>query len=169
MGKTAFALNIARNVGMLRNPRKTVAVFSLEMSKEQLALRMLCAEGHGLIPAVCAGDIWTNRSGDASSMLPTICRMSRCSLMTSGLSALDIRAKARRLQAEHGLSLIIVDYLQLLRGRGRVENRQQENLRDQSVTESSGQRAQGSGGCTLPAEPRRGTTRGSYATAGGFT
>jgi replicative DNA helicase len=127
MGKTAFALNIARNVGMrMRDPRQAVAVFSLEMSKEQLALRMLCAEARIDSSRLRRGYLdkqeWgrlVNAANDLSDV-PVFIDDS------PGLSALDIRAKARRLQAEHGLSLIIVDYLQLLRGRGRVENRQQE-------------------------------------------
>jgi replicative DNA helicase len=127
MGKTAFALNIARNVGMrMRDPRQAVAVFSLEMSKEQLALRMLCAEARIDSSRLRRGYLdkqeWgrlVNAANDLSD-IPIFIDDS------PALSALDIRAKARRLQAEHGLSLIIIDYLQLLRGRGRVENRQQE-------------------------------------------
>jgi replicative DNA helicase len=127
MGKTAFALNIARNVGMrVRDPHQAVAVFSLEMSKEQLALRMLCAEARIDSSRLRRGYLdkqeWgrlVNAANDLSDV-PVFIDDS------PGLSALDIRAKARRLQAEHGLSLMVIDYLQLLRGRGRVENRQQE-------------------------------------------
>ena len=127
MGKTLFAMNIARNVGIrLREPRQAVAIFSLEMSKEQLAMRMLCAEARidssrlrrGYLKST-SGDVLVNAANDLSD-LPVFIDDS------PGLSALDIRAKARRLQAEHGLGLIIIDYLQLLRGRGRIENRQQE-------------------------------------------
>jgi len=129
MGKTAFALNIARNVAAnFGGPREAVAIFSLEMSKEQIALRMLCSEGR-----IDSNDL---RRGYIGSRDPRWGRLVNAANNlydlpifiddTPSLTALDIRAKARRLQAEHGLSLIIIDYLQLLRGRGRIENRQQE-------------------------------------------
>jgi replicative DNA helicase len=96
------------------------------MSKEQLAMRMLCAEARidsiRLLRGYLDKQEWgrlVNAANDLSDIPVFIDD-------TPALSALDIRAKARRLQAEHGLSLIIIDYLQLLRGRGRIENRQQE-------------------------------------------
>ncbi|HSF33226.1 MAG TPA: replicative DNA helicase [Candidatus Tectomicrobia bacterium] len=127
MGKTSYALNIARNVAQrFHEAQQAVAVFSLEMSKEQLALRMLCAEAEidsnnlrrGFIEKREWGRL-VNAANDLSD-LPIYIDDS------PGISVLDIRAKARRLQAEHGLGLVIIDYLQLLRGRGRMENRQQE-------------------------------------------
>jgi replicative DNA helicase len=127
MGKTAFALNIARNVGMrVREAREAVAVFSLEMSKEQLALRMLCSEGRIDSSRLRRGYLdkseWGRLVNAANDLSDTPVFIDD----SPGLSVLDLRAKSRRLQAEHGLSLIIIDYLQLLRGRGRVESRQQE-------------------------------------------
>jgi replicative DNA helicase len=127
MGKTSFALNIARNVGVrVQDPRQPVAIFSLEMSKEQLALRMLCAEAEIDSSRLRRGYLdkkeWGRLVNAANDLSDTPIFIDD----SPSLTALDIRAKARRLQAEHGLSLIIIDYLQLLRGRGRVENRQQE-------------------------------------------
>jgi replicative DNA helicase len=127
MGKTAFALNIARNVGMrMRQPREAVAVFSLEMSKEQLALRMLCSEGRIDSSRLRRGYLdkseWGRLVNAANDLSDTPIFIDD----SPGLSVLDLRAKSRRLQSERGLSLIIIDYLQLLRGRGRVESRQQE-------------------------------------------
>jgi len=127
MGKTAFALNIARNVGVrIREPREAVAIFSLEMSKEQLALRMLCAEGRIDSSRLRRGYLdkseWGRLVNAANDLSDTPVFIDD----SPSLSVLDLRAKSRRLQAEQGLSLIIIDYLQLLRGRGRVESRQQE-------------------------------------------
>ena len=127
MGKTSLALNIARNVGVrAQEPRQPVAIFSLEMSKEQLALRMLCAEAEIDSSRLRRGYLdkkeWGRLVNAANDLSDTPIFIDD----SPSLTALDIRAKARRLQAEHGLSLIIIDYLQLLRGRGRVENRQQE-------------------------------------------
>lgn len=127
MGKTSFALNIARNVGIRHHqPRDAVAVFSLEMSKEQLALRMLCAEARIDSSRLRRGYLDKNEWGRLVNAANDLSELPIFIDDSPGLTALDIRAKARRLQAEHGLSLIIIDYLQLLRGRGRVENRQQE-------------------------------------------
>lgn len=124
MGKTAFCLNIAAYVGVVKN--KTVAIFSLEMSREQLVIRMLCSEAR-----VNAGKVRTGYLSKAD--WPDLTRaagvLSESSIFiddSPAQSVLDIRAKARRLQAEKGLDLIIIDYLQLMRTRGKVENRQQE-------------------------------------------
>jgi replicative DNA helicase len=96
------------------------------MSKEQLALRMLCAEARIDSSRLRRGYLdkqeWGRLVNAANDLSDTPVFIDD----TPSLSALDIRAKARRLQAEHGLGLIIIDYLQLLRGRGRIENRQQE-------------------------------------------
>ena len=127
MGKTSFALNIARNVGVrVREPRQAVAIFSLEMSKEQLALRMLCAEAEIDSSRLRRGYLDKNEWGRLVNAANELSDTPIFIDDSPSLTALDIRAKARRLQAEHGLGLIIIDYLQLLRGRGRVENRQQE-------------------------------------------
>jgi len=125
MGKTAFALNIAQHVAVdLREP---VAVFSLEMAKEQLALRMLCAESMVDSSKVRKGFIsredWPKLTNAAG-------RLAEAPLFiddSSSVTVLEIRAKARRLRMEHGgLSLVVVDYLQLMRSRGNFERREQE-------------------------------------------
>ena len=126
MGKTTLALNIAAYAGMRTG--KPIAIFSLEMSKEQLALRMLCAEAKvdsaKLRTGFLAGSDWsllTTAAGDLSGQANIYIDD------TPMQTALDIRAKARRLRAEQGdLGLVIVDYLQLMQGRARAENRQQE-------------------------------------------
>lgn len=124
MGKTAFSLNIAQHVGV--NSNEPVAIFSLEMSKEQLAFRMLCSEARVDSNKIRKGfiqkDDWHNLTSAASKLAGSPIFIDD----TSGMSVLEMRAKARRLKAEHGLSLVIVDYLQLMRGRGNVERREQE-------------------------------------------
>jgi replicative DNA helicase len=125
MGKTAFSLNIAQHVGV--RVRRPVAIFSLEMSKEQLVMRMLCAEAQidssKLRTGFLSREDWPRLTRAAGTL-------SEASIYiddTPAQSSLDIRAKARRLRAELGdLALVIVDYLQLMRGRARTENRQQE-------------------------------------------
>ncbi|MEW6419283.1 MAG: replicative DNA helicase [Nitrospirota bacterium] len=124
MGKTAFALNIAQHVGLeLREP---VAIFSLEMAKEQLAFRMLCAEAMVNSNSIRKGFIkkedWHKLTGAASNLTGAPIFIDD----SSSITALELRAKARRLKMEHGLSLVIVDYLQLMRGRGSFERREQE-------------------------------------------
>ena len=126
MGKTTLALNIAAYAGMQTG--KPIAVFSLEMSKEQMALRMLCAEARvdsaKLRTGFLAGSDWsllTTAAGDLSGQANIYIDD------TPMQTALDIRAKARRLRSEQGdLGLVIIDYLQLMQGRSRAENRQQE-------------------------------------------
>lgn len=124
MGKTAFALNIAQHVGI--EIREPVAVFSLEMAKEQLAFRMLCAEAMVNSSSVRKGII---RKEDWHKLTSAASRLTDAPIFiddSSSISALELRAKARRLKMEHGLSLVIVDYLQLMRGRGSFERREQE-------------------------------------------
>lgn len=125
MGKTAFSLNIARHVGVdLKEP---VAIFSLEMSKEQLAMRMLCSEAMVDSNSIRKGFI---RKEDWSKLTNAAGRLTESPIFiddTSSITVLEMRAKARRLKLEHkGLSLIIVDYLQLMKGRGNFERREQE-------------------------------------------
>jgi len=124
MGKTSFCLNIARHAGLTGS--HTVGVFSLEMSKEQLVMRMLCSEARV--------DMHRLRSGffsekDWAKLIQAVSRLSSARVFiddSASLSVLEMRAKARRLKLEHGLDLLIVDYLQLMQGRGRFENRTQE-------------------------------------------
>jgi replicative DNA helicase len=124
MGKTAFALNIAQHVAIKRN--ETVAIFSLEMSKESLLTRMLCAAARVDSQKFRAGFL----NGDERRQLRAAAmEMSQAPLYmddTAGTNLMDIHAKLRRLQAERGLGLVVLDYLQLMQGRGRSENRVQE-------------------------------------------
>lgn len=125
MGKTAFALNIAQHVGIeLKEP---VAIFSLEMSKEQLALRMLCAESMVNASYVRKGFIskqdWPKLTRAAGKLADAPIYIDD----SSAINVLDVRAKSRRLKKEKGgLSLIVVDYLQLMKSRGNFERREQE-------------------------------------------
>jgi replicative DNA helicase len=96
------------------------------MSKEQLALRMLCAEARIDSNKLRRGYLDKSEWGRLVNAANDLSDIPIFIDDSPALTALDVRAKARRLQAEHGLSLLIVDYLQLLRGRGRVESRQQE-------------------------------------------
>jgi replicative DNA helicase len=124
MGKTAFCLNVAQYVGIEKG--EPVAIFSLEMSKEQLVLRMLCSEAevdsHKLRSGYLGEADWPKLTTAAGRLTEAPIFIDDSPIIT----ALEMRAKARRLKAEHGLSLIIVDYLQLMRGRGRFERREQE-------------------------------------------
>ncbi|MGQ9499723.1 MAG: replicative DNA helicase [Dissulfurimicrobium sp.] len=124
MGKTALALNIAQNAAIDNNV--TVAIFSLEMSREQLALRMLCSEARVNAQNVRTGFLSEH---DWPLLINAAGRLSEASIFiddTPAASVLEIRAKARRLKSEHGLGLVIIDYLQLMRGKGQSERREQE-------------------------------------------
>jgi replicative DNA helicase len=124
MGKTAFALNIARNAAV--ESQVPVAVFSLEMSKEQLSMRMLCAESRvdssRLRSGFFSGEDWRklNEAANVFYEAPVYIDDS------PNLGSLDVRAKARRLRMEKGLGLIIIDYLQLMKSRIVSERRDLE-------------------------------------------
>ncbi|MBO6177951.1 MAG: replicative DNA helicase [Selenomonadaceae bacterium] len=125
MGKTAFVLNIAANVA---RADKVVAFFSLEMSKDQLVSRMIASEGSLDSQRLRTGDL---QDGDWDNVVKTADTLSKMQLYiddTPGISIMDLRGKARRLKAEAGLDLIIIDYLQLMQGRtaSKGDNRQQE-------------------------------------------
>ena len=128
MGKTTLALDIARNVAV--KGKESVGIFSLEMSKEQLVDRLLCSE---------AGvDLWKMRTGkltdqgendDFTRINHAMGKLSEAKIYiddSANANVMEIRTKARRLQTEHGLGLIVIDYLQLMEGRGNKENRVQE-------------------------------------------
>ncbi len=125
MGKTAFALNIAEHAAI--RAQEPVAIFSLEMSKESLVQRILCAEGR-----VDAGRLRRGRlRDDEYAQLATAAGYLNTAPIfiddTPAITVLETRAKARRLKADRpDLSMVIVDYLQLMQGRSRSENRQQE-------------------------------------------
>ncbi|NLW56112.1 MAG: replicative DNA helicase [Firmicutes bacterium] len=124
MGKTTFALNIAEHVAVqLKLP---VIVFSLEMSKEQLAMKLLCSEAGVDNQRIRTGNL---KEEDWPRLSHALGRLSEAAMYiddSPNLSVMQVRAKARRVKAERGLGLIVIDYLQLMQGRGRVESRQQE-------------------------------------------
>ncbi len=124
MGKTAFTLNIAQNVGVRQH--KTVAFFSLEMSQEQLVQRILCQISHIDSQKLRTGQLnsdeeWTRLTDACDKLYQAPIYIDD----TPGISVAEMRSKARRLKSEHGLDLIVVDYLQLMQGRN-AESRQQE-------------------------------------------
>ena len=124
MGKTSFALNIAQYAAIEANV--PVGIFSLEMSKEQLSLRMLCSEAKVDAQRLRTGFL---SESDWPKLTRAVGSLSEAPIFvddTPALSILEMRAKARRLKSEKGLGLIIVDYLQLMRGRVNVERREQE-------------------------------------------
>ena len=126
MGKTAFVLNVAQH--MATRDKKSVAIFSLEMPREQLAMRMMCAEGlidsQHFRTGAMSNDEWKNLVDAAD-------RLSASPMFiddTAGVNAVELRNKARRISKEHGLDCIIIDYLQLMDGgaHSRIDNRQQQ-------------------------------------------
>jgi replicative DNA helicase len=121
MGKTSLVLNIAQYVATL--PEQSVGFFSLEMSKESLFLRLLTSEAQIDSHRLMSGAIGQKDYGRISHALETLSAMKLYIDDTANIGVLEMRAKSRRLQAEHGLSLIVVDYIQLMSGRGRFENR----------------------------------------------
>jgi replicative DNA helicase len=124
MGKTALALNMAQHVAVKKG--MPVGIFSLEMSRQQLLMRFLCAESLVDAHKVRTGYIARD---DFQQLIDALARVTQAPLHiddSSSLTIMEMRAKARRLKAEHGLKLIIVDYLQLMSSYGRVENRVQE-------------------------------------------
>ncbi len=124
MGKTAFALNIGLHVGT--SGERTAGVFSLEMAKEQLFMRMLTSEARVDSHRFRTGLLTESDYGSLSDAMGRLAQARVFIDDTPGLGLLEMRAKSRRLKAEHGLDLIIVDYIQLMQGRGRFENRTQE-------------------------------------------
>jgi replicative DNA helicase len=121
---TAFALNVAQHVGITLHGR--VLVLSLEMSAQQIVQRMLCSEAKVDSQAVRTGYL---SSADWHRLTAAAGRLSEASIFiddSPGLTVLEARAKARRMKAEHGLDLLVIDYLQLMRGRASMESRQQE-------------------------------------------
>jgi replicative DNA helicase len=124
MGKTALALNIAQHVCMRLN--KTVAVFSLEMSRESLLTRMLCATARVDSQRFRAGFLSQEERRKLNQALHELVEAPLYIDDTSGLNLMDMHAKLRRLQQEREIGLVIVDYLQLMSSPGRQENRNQE-------------------------------------------
>lgn len=132
MGKTALALSIAKNVGM--ESGKGVAVFSLEMPKTQIVTRLLCQEAKVSSERVRSGKL---AESDFPRLVESASKLSNAPIFiddTAAVGVLEMRAKARRLHREHGLSMVIVDYLQLMRGSQRRRN----EAREQEIAEISG-------------------------------
>jgi replicative DNA helicase len=121
VGKTSLVLNIAQHVGTKTD--LSVGVFSLEMSKEQLFLRMLTAEARIDAHRLRRGFLGERDWGKLSQAIGTLSEAKIFVDDTPAIGVLEMRAKCRRLAAEHGLNLAIVDYIQLMQGRGRFENR----------------------------------------------
>ncbi len=124
MGKTAMALNIAQYAAVQKHV--PVALFNLEMSKDQLVNRMLCSEvmvdSHKMRTGKLDDEDWKKIARALGPLSEAPIYIDD----TPGLTVMDIRAKCRRLKLEKRLGLVVIDYLQLMRGRGRAENRQQE-------------------------------------------
>ena len=124
MGKTALALSMIRNASL--DAKVGVGMFSLEMANHQLAMRLLCAEArvdsHYVRTGKLPSKLWRNLSVSAGSLENAPIYLDD----TPALSVLELRAKARRLKAEHNIGMIVVDYLQLMQGPKGVESRQQE-------------------------------------------
>lgn len=125
VGKTAFALNVAQSIAV--KERENVAIFSLEMGAEQLVMRMLCAEGNIDAQVLRTGSL---EDPDWEKLMMAMGSLSNAGIFiddTPGVRINEIRAKCRRLKQEHGLGMVLIDYLQLIQGSGRPgENRQQE-------------------------------------------
>ena len=124
MGKTAFALNIAQNAAVRHNV--PVAIFSLEMSEEQLVNRMLCSEAMIDAQKLRTGEL---EDDDWPKLIQALGPLSRSEIYifdTPGASPMDVRSKCRKLKMEKGLGLILIDYLQLMNGDGKNDSRQQE-------------------------------------------
>jgi len=125
VGKTAFALNVAQNVAV--NTDDTVAIFSLEMGAEQLVQRMLCAEGNIDAQRLRNGALEPDDWGKLTMAMGSLSNASIYIDDSPGIRVNEIRSKCRRLKQEHGLGMILIDYLQLIQGSGSArENRQQE-------------------------------------------
>jgi len=125
VGKTAFALNIAQNVAT--KTEESVAIFSLEMGADQLVSRMLCAEGNIDSQRLRTGNLESDDWGKLTMAMGSLSNAGIYIDDSPGIRVSEIRSKCRRLKQEHGLGMIIIDYLQLIQGSGNSqENRQQE-------------------------------------------
>jgi replicative DNA helicase len=124
MGKTSFVINMAQNAALEHG--KVVGVFSLEMSKEQLFMRMLTSEARVDSQRLRQGMLLER---DLPAIAQAAEKLSMAKIFiddSASIGVLEMRAKSRRLKAEHGLDMLVIDYVQLMQGRGRFENRQQE-------------------------------------------
>jgi replicative DNA helicase len=121
MGKTSLVLNMAQHVGTKTD--MTVGMFSLEMSKEQLFLRLLTAEARIDAHRLRGGFLGERDWGRLSEAIGTLSEAKIFIDDTPSIGVLEMRAKCRRLKSEHNLHMVVVDYIQLMQGRGRFENR----------------------------------------------
>jgi replicative DNA helicase len=126
MGKTALALNIAQHVATHPKMRKPVAVFSLEMSSSSLLTRLLCSAARVDQHKFRAGYLNAEERRKLQVALADLTEAPLYLDDTAGVHLMDVHSKLRRMKAEHGLSLVVIDYLQLMSSRGRNENRNQE-------------------------------------------
>jgi replicative DNA helicase len=124
MGKTALALNIAYHAGTRAD--RSVAFFSMEMAKEQLVIRLLCAESELDIKRVRTGFINDREFSKLKLAAETLSRTKISIDETPGVTVMEMKAKARRLKMEQNLDIVFLDYIQLMRAGGRFENRNQE-------------------------------------------
>jgi len=123
IGKTALALNMARNAARAGVP---VGIFSLEMASQQLVMRMLCTEARVDAHLVRTGKLPPDGWGQLAKVMGFLAESAIYIDDTPGMTIMEIRSKARRLKAENNVGLLIIDYLQLVRGVGRIESRQVE-------------------------------------------
>ncbi len=124
MGKTSFAMNLVQNAGIRSG--KTVAVFSLEMPREQLMMRMLCSEARVNMQSVRHGTLHADEWDRLAKAMSPVAAAPIYLDDTSGITPTQLRSRCRRLMMEKGLDLIMIDYLQLMSSDGRNENRQNE-------------------------------------------
>jgi len=124
MGKTALALTMMRNAAVDHN--ESIGFFSLEMGNQQLAMRLLCAEAKVDSSLVRKGNLSTSKMKSLSHNVGKLAEAPIYLDDTPALTVLELRAKARRLKAEHNIKMVVVDYLQLMQGPKGVESRQQE-------------------------------------------
>lgn len=124
MGKTALAINICQNIGIKTD--SNIAIFSLEMSKQQLVQRMICSEGLIEMDKIRTGNL---NEDDWLNLTKASAKLSNANIFiddTPGINLMEMRAKARRLKMQHGLDVIMIDYLQLMSSVDKHQNRQNE-------------------------------------------
>ncbi|OPJ55430.1 replicative DNA helicase [Alkalithermobacter paradoxus] len=124
MGKTAFALNIAQNAALRANA--SVAIFSLEMSKEQLIQRVLSAQSHVELSKLKNGNLSEKEWPKLIEAMGVLSKLNVYIDDTPGITITEVRSKCRKLKIEKGLDLVMIDYLQLMEGDNKSESRQQE-------------------------------------------
>ena len=169
MGKTSLVLNVAVNAATRQ--KLPVAIFSLEMSRQELAMRMICSEARVNFQRLRTGHL---AQEEVNRLVAAVGKLSEAPIFTddSGtLSAMELRAKARRLKKERGIGMIIVDYLQLMHGsntRAELRKPGAGGLRDLALLEGAGQGAEHPGGRGLPAQPRGGEPERQAPADGGL-